>query len=63
MQSSTFRPKAPLPFYERGHLSGAEIFRFGLWMTLVICVVVLVAPPYWGSWVNCSWCGLGGDRG
>lgn len=24
-----------LVVYERGHLSGPEIFRFGLWMTLV----------------------------
>lgn len=34
--------------YERGHLSAAEIFRFGLWMTLVAYLVVLVvALPYW----------------
>ncbi|HXH12309.1 MAG TPA: SLC13 family permease [Alphaproteobacteria bacterium] len=37
-----------LVVYERGHLSGPEIFRFGLWMTLVAYVVVLiVALPYW----------------
>lgn len=37
-----------LVVYERGHLSGAEIFRFGVWMTLVAYVVVLgVALPYW----------------
>ena len=34
--------------YERGHLTAAEIFRFGVWMTLVAYVVVLVvALPYW----------------
>ena len=27
--------------------SGPEIFRFGLWMTLVAYVVVLVALPDW----------------
>jgi di/tricarboxylate transporter len=37
-----------LVVYERGHLSGPEILRFGLWMTLVAyAVVVLVALPYW----------------
>ena len=37
-----------LVVYERGHLSAPEIFRFGLWMTLVAClVVVAVALPYW----------------
>jgi sodium-dependent dicarboxylate transporter 2/3/5 len=37
-----------LVVYERGHLSAAEIFRFGLWMTLVAYLVVLaVALPYW----------------
>jgi len=37
-----------LVVYERGHLSGPEIFRFGLWMTRVAYVVVLlVALPYW----------------
>jgi sodium-dependent dicarboxylate transporter 2/3/5 len=37
-----------LVVYERGHLSAMEIFRFGLWMTLVAFVVVLViALPYW----------------
>ena len=34
--------------YERGHLTAAEILRFGLWMTLVAYLVVLfVALPYW----------------
>ena len=38
-----------LVVYERGHLSAAEIFRFGLWMTLLAYAVVLaVAIPYWG---------------
>lgn len=37
-----------LVVYERGHLSAPEIFRFGLWMTLVAYVVVVfVALPYW----------------
>ena len=39
-----------LVVYERGHLSAAEIFRFGLWMTLVAYLVVLaVAVPYWAA--------------
>jgi solute carrier family 13 (sodium-dependent dicarboxylate transporter), member 2/3/5 len=39
-----------LVVYERGHLSGPEIFRFGLWMTLVAyAVVLLVALPYWSA--------------
>jgi di/tricarboxylate transporter len=39
-----------LVVYERGHLSAAEIFRFGLWMTLVAYLVVLaVALPYWAA--------------
>jgi sodium-dependent dicarboxylate transporter 2/3/5 len=34
--------------YERGHLTAPEIFRFGVWMTLVAYLVVLiVALPYW----------------
>ena len=37
-----------LVVYERGHLTTAEIFRFGLWMTLAAYLVVLfVALPYW----------------
>jgi di/tricarboxylate transporter len=37
-----------LVVYERGHLSGPEIFRFGLWVTLVAYMVVLLAAlPYW----------------
>lgn len=37
-----------LVVYERGYLSAPEIFRFGVWMTLVAFVVVLVvALPYW----------------
>lgn len=37
-----------LVVYERGHLSGAEIFRFGVWMTLVAYLtVLLIALPYW----------------
>jgi len=37
-----------LVVYDRGHLSAAEIFRFGLLMTVVAFIVVLaVALPYW----------------
>jgi di/tricarboxylate transporter len=37
-----------LVVYERGHLSAPEIFRFGLWMTLIaFAVVMAVALPYW----------------
>jgi di/tricarboxylate transporter len=37
-----------LVVYERGHLSAPEIFRFGLLMTVVAyLVVLLVALPYW----------------
>lgn len=37
-----------LVVYERGHLTAPEIFRFGLWMTLVAYIVVfVVALPYW----------------
>jgi solute carrier family 13 (sodium-dependent dicarboxylate transporter), member 2/3/5 len=39
-----------LVVYERGHLSAPEIFRFGLWMTLVAyLVVLLIALPYWAA--------------
>jgi di/tricarboxylate transporter len=37
-----------LAVYERGYLSAPEIFRFGVWMTLVALGVVLtIALPYW----------------
>lgn len=37
-----------LVVYERGHLTAPDIFRFGVWMTLVAYVVVVaVALPYW----------------
>jgi sodium-dependent dicarboxylate transporter 2/3/5 len=39
-----------LVVYERGHLSAPEIFRFGLWMTLVAYVIILcIALPYWAA--------------
>jgi len=39
-----------LAVYERGYLSAPEIFRFGVWMTLIAFVVVLaVALPYWSA--------------
>jgi solute carrier family 13 (sodium-dependent dicarboxylate transporter), member 2/3/5 len=39
-----------LVIYERGHVSTAEIFRFGLWMTLVGWVAILaVALPWWAA--------------
>lgn len=37
-----------LVIYERGHVSAAEVMRFGVWMTLVAYVaVLLVALPWW----------------
>jgi len=39
-----------LVVYERGYLSAPEIFRFGVWMTLIAFLVVLgVALPYWAA--------------
>ena len=39
-----------LAVYERGYLSAPEIFRFGVWMTLIAFFVVLcVALPYWNA--------------
>ena len=39
-----------LVVYQRGHLSAPEIFRFGVWMTVLAALVVLaVALPYWGA--------------
>ncbi|HTD91226.1 MAG TPA: SLC13 family permease [Burkholderiales bacterium] len=39
-----------LAVYERGYLSAPEIFKFGVWMTLVAFIVVLVvALPYWSA--------------
>ena len=39
-----------LAVYERGYLTAPEIFRFGVWMTLVAFAVVLaVALPYWSA--------------
>ena len=39
-----------LVVYERGYLTAPEIFRFGVWMTLVAFAVVLaVALPYWSA--------------
>ena len=37
-----------LVIYERGHVSAREILKFGLWMTLVAYMaILLVALPYW----------------
>jgi sodium-dependent dicarboxylate transporter 2/3/5 len=37
-----------LVIYERGHVTAAEVLRFGIWMTLVAYVTVLmIALPYW----------------
>jgi sodium-dependent dicarboxylate transporter 2/3/5 len=37
-----------LVIYERGHVSAVDVFRFGVWMTLVAYVAILVvALPYW----------------
>jgi di/tricarboxylate transporter len=39
-----------LAVYERGYLTAPEIFRFGVWMTLVAFAVVLfIALPYWAA--------------
>jgi len=39
-----------LAVYERGYLDAPEIFRFGVWMTVVAFIVVLaVALPYWAA--------------
>jgi di/tricarboxylate transporter len=39
-----------LVVYQRGHLTAPEIFRFGVWMTvLAALVVVAVALPYWNA--------------
>jgi len=39
-----------LVIYERGHVSAGEVLRFGLWMTLVAWVaIVLVALPWWAT--------------
>src|SRR5580765_7910052 len=38
-----------LVIYERGHVSAAEMLKFGLWMTVVGWVAILVvALPWWG---------------
>jgi len=38
-----------LVIYERGHVSAAEILKFGVWMTLVGWLAILaVALPWWG---------------
>ena len=37
-----------LVIYERGHVSAGEVLRFGIWMTLVAWIaIVLVALPWW----------------
>jgi anion transporter len=37
-----------LAVYQRGYLRAGEIFRFGIWMTVVaFLVVIAVAVPYW----------------
>jgi len=39
-----------LVVYEKGYLTAPEIFRFGVWMTLLAFFVVLaIALPYWGA--------------
>jgi anion transporter len=39
-----------LAVYERGYLTAPEIFRFGVWMTLIAFLVVLgIALPYWSA--------------
>jgi solute carrier family 13 (sodium-dependent dicarboxylate transporter), member 2/3/5 len=37
-----------LVIYERGHVSAGEVLRFGIWMTLVAWIaILLVALPWW----------------
>jgi di/tricarboxylate transporter len=37
-----------LVVHQRGYLTAPEIFRFGVWMTLIaFAVVLLIALPYW----------------
>jgi len=37
-----------LVIYERGHVTAGEVARFGVWMTLVAWVaILLIALPYW----------------
>lgn len=39
-----------LVVYERGYLGAQDIFKFGMWMTLIaIAVVLVVALPYWAA--------------
>ena len=39
-----------LAVYDRGFLTAPEIFRFGVWMTLIaFLVVLLIALPYWAA--------------
>jgi solute carrier family 13 (sodium-dependent dicarboxylate transporter), member 2/3/5 len=39
-----------LVVYQRGHLTAPEILRFGVWMTILAALVVLVvALPYWSA--------------
>lgn len=39
-----------LVVHERGYLTAPEIFRFGIWMTLVaFAVVLMIALPYWSA--------------
>lgn len=39
-----------LVVYEKGYLTAGEIFRFGVWMTLLaFCVVMAVALPWWSA--------------
>jgi hypothetical protein len=41
--------------YDREHLRGPEIFRFGLCLISVACLAVLaIARLYWARWANRS---------
>ncbi len=44
-----------LAVYERGHLTAAEIFRFGLFMTAVAFLVTMTFNLMWWDFVGLSW--------
>ncbi|MBT7855469.1 MAG: hypothetical protein HN720_00940 [Nitrospinaceae bacterium] len=41
--------------YERGHLSAGEVFRFGVFMTIVAFVTTMTASLLWWRIVGVAW--------